>query len=213
MPSVVWNGQVPPRCPLEDPHLGAATRPGLYVVQIVDDTTTPDSPAYAFVIFVAHGAATVENLIGPIATEADWKKFYDLLGVLGSTRPGGFFCDGVIDEKGTAVRSSGSGYAPPAPPSNCPGNPHALLSGPKTSSPPPPDTTGSVQVVDHQKLGSNPTGSLSPGQSPAMLASLHPVVGDPGQCAPLGQNSPLRQQVGIYVQRAVDAVNILSPPR
>ncbi len=96
-PSVEWNGEIPPLCPVTDPHLGPADRPGVYVLQIVDDPKKSDR-SFAFVIFVAHGAATVQNLIGPIGKE-DWPKFYNDVGVLGSARPGGFFCDGVVDER------------------------------------------------------------------------------------------------------------------
>jgi len=225
-PSVEWNREIPPLCPVSDPHLGPADRPGVYVLQIVSDTKNLDN-SIAFVIFVAHGEATVQNLIGPIGT-GDWKKFYNDLGVLGSARPGGFYCDGVVDETGTKEMKFEPGqrphYEPPdkdkdKPDKRCPGNPHAFLrlpqgerlaSGPVPPGPPPPDVTGFVQVVDEQAF----TMLGLPVPARVQYASNGPTtfVGDPTGCEPLERKAPqLKAILGTYVQRAIDAVNVLGP--
>ena len=188
--------------------------PGVYVLQLVDDRDSENT--YAFVIFVAHGIATVQNFIGPIK-KSDWPRFYNDVGVLGSTRPGGFWCDGITEET-----PGGKGFSPPERPhygaleSRCPRNPHALLpvpsderlaSGPRTPGPPPPDITGFVQVVDTQTLG----GASRTTEPRGMMASLHPFVEDPAGCQRLDPNDVRLKALGTYVQRAVDAVNILGP--
>ncbi|HEY1908489.1 MAG TPA: hypothetical protein VGG91_20735, partial [Myxococcaceae bacterium] len=158
--STVFSGQVPPLCTLDDPHLTPASVPGLYVLQLVTDSgsTHDPKPTYAFVIFVAHGNPTVQNFVGPIYGDDDWTKFYNALGVLGSARPGGFWCDQITEKTPGSTAQDGARYRAE---NRCPTNPHALLavpsgerlaSGPKPPSPPPPDTTGFVQTSDTQNL-------------------------------------------------------------
>ena len=220
--SAVFTGEVPPLCPVTDPHLAPATVPGLYVLQLLHDSKPESDTTYAFLIFVAHGNATVLNFVGPIVGNDDWGKFYNALGVLGSARPGGFWCDGIIENpqsrapgRGAPAVQGRSHYDPPL--SRCTeGNPHALLavpsgerlaSGPKTPSPPPPDTNGFVQTSDTQDLtalGATP-------QPRGMLASLHAFAAPPAGCQTVDPKDPRLKSLGTYVQRALDAVKILSP--
>ncbi|HET6981827.1 MAG TPA: hypothetical protein VFI53_06780, partial [Myxococcaceae bacterium] len=147
---MVWTGDVPPLiCPAKNPQIKPATVPGVYVLQLVTDRKTKDT--YAFLIFVAHGGATVQNVVGPFVTADDWLPFYNALGALGSARPGGFWCDNITEDK----PGSTEGFNPREGPkyraqNRCQGNPHALLavpsderlaSGPMPPSPPPPDIT------------------------------------------------------------------------
>lgn len=222
-PGPGWDGVIPPRCPVESPNLKPATLPGLYVLQTVDDGKLTDSSvSYAFIIFVAHGQATVQNFVGPIRKQ-DWAGFYNALGVLGSARPGGFWCDGVIEPdptKGEAkveyTPGRGPHYVPPL--SRCPDNPHALLampdngerlaSGPKTPSPPPPDITGFVQVVDVQ-----PGITLGPAPQPrGMLASLNTYLeAPPAQGCTKDDANPAVKEIRTYVERAIKATTVFTP--
>ena len=225
--SVVWTGDLPPLlCPPSNPQIKPATVPGVYVLQLLTDSGSKDQPTYAFLIFVAHGHATVQNVVGPFGGDEDWEPFYNALGVLGSARPGGFWCDGVTappTPPDPARAASGvdagavnrkSHYDPPL--SRCSGNPHAFLavpsnerlaSGPKPPSPPPPDITGFVQTSDTQDL----TALGLTSEPRALLASLQPVPGATAECHPLDPKNKVLKPLGSYVQRAVDAVNLLGP--
>lgn len=206
-----FNGQVPPLCPLSDPQLAPATVPGLYLLQIVNDSKSDNS--YAFLIFVAHGNATVQSFVGPIVGDDDWTKFYNALGVLGSARPGGFWCDQITEKTQGSTAHDGARYRAE---NRCTNNPHALLgvpsgdrlaSGPKPPSPPPPDTTGFVQTSDTQDLTAM---GIVP-EPRGMLASLHAFAAPPAGCQQLDSKDPRLKSLGTYVQRALDAVKILSP--
>ena len=217
--TVPFNGEVPPLCPLSDPHLAPATTPGMYLLQLLTDSGSKDQPTYAFLIFVANGVPTVQSFVGPIYGDEDWGKFYNALGVLGSARPGGFWCDGVVQPPQSKAPSraveGGSHYDPPL--NRCPNNPHALLavpsdqrlaSGPKPPSPPPPNITGFVQGSDTQDLTAM---GIIP-ERRGMLASLDAFAAPPAGCQQLDPKDPRLKSLGTYVQRAVEAVNILSPP-
>ena len=214
--SVVWNGEIPPLCPVDDPHIKPADRPGLYVLQVAYDKNKDE--AVAFVLFVAHGAAQVQAAVGPIKTDQEWKTLYDKIAILGSARPGGFYCDGITEEPRVVVNQKGQSYMAPVASqaggtARCPNNPHALLSvpsdrllasGPLPPAPPPPDTTGFLLVVD-------PAASLALWQHPeprVLYASLEGPT--PGGCSTLEKTDPRVRALGTYVQRAVDAVAILS---
>jgi hypothetical protein len=222
-PLAGWDGVIPARCPVSNPNLKPAIRPGLYVLQTVDDAKPEDvSISYAFIIFVSHGTATVQNFVGPIRKE-DWAGFYNALGVLGSTRPGGFWCDGVLEASDGGVETKvgytpgrGPHYEPPL--SRCPDNPHAFLavpdtgerlaSGPKTPSPPPPDITGFVQVVDQQ-----PGITLGPAPQPrGMLASLNTYLeAPPEQGCTKDDSNPALKEIRTYVERALEATKVFTP--
>lgn len=203
-PSVVWDGELPLLCKVDDAQLKPADRAGLYVLQVAYDKNKPNDDAYAFVIFVAHGAGQVQAAVGPIKTEQDWAKLYDKIAILGSARPGGFYCDGIT-EKGPSPKEKGTVL--------CPNNPHALLSvpsdkllasGPLPPAPPPPDTTGYLMVVD-------PNATLALWQHPeprVLYASLEGPI--PAGCGTLKKTDPRVQALGTYVQRAIVAVAILS---
>ena len=217
---VPFNGPIPPLCPLDDPHLAPATVPGLYVLQLLNDSGSSGSkdglkPTYAFLIFVQDrtGTPTVTNFVGPIYGDDDWKKFYSALGVLGSARPGGFWCDQITTAKPGSGAHDGPSYRAE---NRCPGNPHAFLgvpegerlaSGPKPPDPPPPDFTGFVQISDTQDLTAL---GITP-ERRGMLASLVAFAAPPAGCQQLDPKDPRLKSLGTYVQRSVEAVNILSP--
>ena len=219
-PSVVWDGELPLLCKVDDAQLKPADRPGLYVLQVAYDKNKPNDDAYAFVIFVAHGAGQVQAAVGPIKTDQDWAKLYDKIAILGSARPGGFYCDGITEGPRPQIRISekGPSYLPPIGPKEkgtvrCPNNPHALLSspsdkllasGPLPPAPPPPDTTGYLMVVD-------PNATLALWQHPeprVLYASLEGPI--PAGCSTLEKTDPRVKALGTYVQRAIVAVAILS---
>lgn len=223
VPSVVWNEEIPPLCPVNDPHIKPADRPGLYVLQVAYDKNKPNDDAYAFVIFVAHGVGQVQAAVGPIRTQQDWATLYDKIAILGSARPGGFYCDGIAEEPRPQIRISeqGPSYAPPIGPRGkgtelCPNNPHALLSfpsdkllasGPLPPAPPPPDTTGYLMVVD-------PSATLALWQHPEPRVLYASLEGPPpGGCGTLEKTDPRVKALGTYVQRAIVAVAILSGGR
>jgi hypothetical protein len=214
--SVVWTGDVPPLlCPPSNPQIKPATVPGVYLLQIANDSNSDNS--YAFLIFVSRGSATVQNVVGPFVKDEDWAPFYNALGALGSARPGGFWCDNITQDKpGNAEGFNALQGTKYRAENRCPGNPHALLavpaeerlaSGPKPPSPPPPDITGFVQASDTTSLAA--LGLTS--EPRALLASLQPVPGTPAECKPIDRNDPRLKPLGTYIQRAVDAVNLLGP--
>jgi hypothetical protein len=196
---------------VSDPQIAPASVPGVYVLQLLNDSKSVNT--YAFLIFVAKGSATVTNFVGPIVEDADWTAFYNALGVLGSARPGGFWCDQISTKTPGNTAHDGAAYRAE---NRCPNNPHALLavpagerlaSGPKPPSPPPPDTTGFVQTYDSQDLT-----ALGPvPEAHQMLASLRAFAAAPAGCQKVDPNDPRLKSLGTYVQRALDAVKILSP--
>ena len=192
---------IPPLCPVTSPGFKPLSRAGFLFVQVIYEAKREEG--YAFVIFVQGQSPTVENFVGPMKTDEDWRQFNNALGTFRAARPGGFYCDGIPQQDKTTQAAA----------ERCPDN-HLALDvqpergqrlawGPILPSPPPPNAFGYAYSVEQQ-----PVAMWSDAVPQALYASLSDVP--PPGCQTVQPNDVRIGEVQRYVQKAVEAVRVLN---
>jgi hypothetical protein len=179
-------------------------KPGTLFIQLIANDS-PTDPAYAFLIYKASMSAmpsgteltdsdaTLTHIIGPILTDADWRAFYNSLRSFASTRPGGFYCDGL--DGGCAENKVGEILD---------GEGQRLAWGPITPIPPPPESFGVMQNTQTVTKGTLGTwASLGPEARQRLYASLSSLPRDAPSCREVKPTDAQRKELGEYVYRAL----------